>query len=145
MKASPLIIKNFTKRYGSYRGVDDLSIELKNGEVFGFLGPNGAGKSTTVRTILDFIRPSEGEISIFGLDSYKDSVEIKNKIGYLAGDIALYDNMTGRKVLKYLTSLGKHTDWDYVEKLTVKLDASLDRPLRSLSKGNRQKIGFPEF
>lgn len=142
MKTSPLKIINFTKRYGSYRGVDAVNLELRNGEVFGFLGPNGAGKSTTIRTIMDFLRPSEGKIQVFGLDSHKDSVEIKNHVGYLAGDIAIYDTMTGRKVLRYLTSLGKDTDWEYVEKLAQRLDASLDRPLHSLSKGNRQKIGL---
>jgi len=142
VQKTPLKITNFTKTYGSYRGVDNVSIELKPGEVYGFLGPNGAGKSTTIRTILNFLSPTEGSISIFGLDSKTDSVEIKNQIGYLAGDIALYDNMTGRKVLTYLTSLGKNTDWEYVTKLTKDLDASLDRPLHSLSKGNKQKIGL---
>jgi len=142
MEPSPLAITNITKKYGDYRGVDNISIELSRGEVFGFLGPNGAGKSTTIRTVLDFLRPTAGDIRIFGLDSQKDSVAIKKMVGYLAGDIALYDTMTGRTVLEYLTSLGKDTDWDYVKTLTKKLDASLDQPLNSLSKGNRQKIGL---
>lgn len=139
---SPLKIKAYTKKYGKYRGVDNVSFELKRGEVFGFLGPNGAGKSTTIRTILNFISPSDGSIEVFGMDSVKDDVAIKHYVGYLAGDIALYESMTGRQILKYLTALGKKTDWKYVEELADKLQASLDRPISSLSKGNKQKIGL---
>ncbi|MBP6005410.1 ABC transporter ATP-binding protein [Candidatus Saccharibacteria bacterium] len=138
----PLQITNLSKHYGKYRGVENINIKLNHGEVFGFLGPNGAGKSTTIRTILDFIKPSSGTIEIFGLDSQKESVKIKNYLGYLAGEIALYPEMTGIDTLKYLTSLGKQTDWDYVDKLSKRLDASLDRPIKSLSKGNVQKIGL---
>lgn len=141
-KNKPLQIKSLTKRYGRYRGVEDINIELDAGEVFGFLGPNGAGKSTTIRTILNFIEPTEGSVSVFGKDSVKDSVDIKNHLGYLAGDIALYDKMTGRQVLTYLTSLGKQTDWKFVDELTQRLEASLDRPIKTLSKGNKQKLGL---
>ena len=142
MKKPPLELHNLTKNYGNYRGIDAISIELKAGEVFGFLGPNGAGKSTTIRTILDFIHPSSGRATMFGLDSHKDAVQIKNRVGYLAGDIELYDNMTGRQILKFLTRLGKKTDWEYVEVLQKRLDASLDRKMHTLSKGNKQKIGL---
>ena len=142
MKKPPLELHNLTKNYGKYRGIDAISIELKAGEVFGFLGPNGAGKSTTIRTILDFIHPSSGRATMFGLDSHKDAVQIKNRVGYLAGDIELYDNMTGRQILKFLTRLGKKTDWEYVEVLQKRLDASLDRKMHTLSKGNKQKIGL---
>ena len=88
------------------------------------------------------MKPSEGTIKIFGLDSHLDSVAAKRHIGYLAGDIAIYENMTGIAVLEHLTSLGKNTDWSYVDELTDRLDASLHRPIRTLSKGNRQKIGL---
>ena len=103
--ASPLKITGLTKSYGSQISVEDISLNLKKGEVFGFLGPNGAGKSTTIRTVLNFLHPSKGSVSIFGLDSVRDSVRAKRRIGYLAGDIALYDTMTGRKLLRYLASL----------------------------------------
>ncbi|HPR10338.1 MAG TPA: ABC transporter ATP-binding protein [Candidatus Saccharibacteria bacterium] len=139
---TPLKMTNLTKLYGQYRGVKNINLTLQHGEVFGFLGPNGAGKSTTIRTILNFITPSEGSATIYGLDSVKDSVEIKNNIGYLAGDIALYDNMTGRNLLKFLTRLGKQTDWAYVDELARRLDANLVRPIHTLSKGNVQKIGL---
>jgi len=142
MSKQPLNIKNLTKYYGPDLGVKDISLELKPGEVFGFLGPNGAGKSTTIRTILDFIHPTEGSINVYELDSVVDSVAIKHHVGYLAGDIALYERMTGRQILKHLTALGKETDWKYVDQLVERLDASLDRPIEQLSKGNVQKIGL---
>ncbi|MCA9349741.1 ATP-binding cassette domain-containing protein [Candidatus Saccharibacteria bacterium] len=138
----PLKLTNLSKHYGKFRGVENINLELRPGEVFGFLGPNGAGKSTTIRTILNFITPSSGSIKIFELDSSKDSVEVKNYLGYLAGEIALYPEMTGIQILKYLTALGKKTDWEYVDQLTQRLDASLNRPIKSLSKGNVQKIGL---
>ena len=142
MTSSPLKLQNLTKSYGKYRGIEAITIELQRGEVFGFLGPNGAGKSTTIRIILDFIHASSGSASIFGLDSKKDSVRIKDRVGYLAGDIELYDNMTGRQILRFLTNLGKKTDWSYVAALEKRLDASLDRKMHTLSKGNKQKIGL---
>jgi len=141
-KQIPLQLSNLTKTYGKYRGIEDISMELHEGEVFGFLGPNGAGKSTTIRTILNFIKPSSGSATIYGLDSVKDSVEVKNHMGYLAGDIALYENMKGIDVLKFLTRLGKKTDWEYVDELVKRLDANLHRPIHTLSKGNVQKIGL---
>jgi ABC-2 type transport system ATP-binding protein len=138
----PLKLNGLTKSYGKFRGVEDISLELKTGEVFGFLGPNGAGKSTVIRTVLNFIKPTSGSITIFGKDSVKDSVEIKRHIGYLAGDIALYENMKGGDILKFLTNLGKNTEWKYVDELVKRLGATLDRPIHTLSKGNVQKIGL---
>lgn len=138
----PLTIHGLSKSYGNFLAVNDVSLEVQPGEVFGFLGPNGAGKSTVIRTILNFMKPSSGTITAFGLDSVNDEVAIKHRIGYLAGDIALYSNMTGRQVLEYLTSLGKNTDWEYVDQLTQNLRANLDRPIGDLSKGNKQKIGI---
>ena len=140
--ASPLKITGLTKSYGSQISVEDISLNLKKGEVFGFLGPNGAGKSTTIRTVLNFLHPSKGSVSIFGLDSVRDSVRAKRRIGYLAGDIALYDTMTGRKLLRYLASLRGGVDWEYVTELERKLVATLDKPIHTLSKGNKQKIGL---
>lgn len=142
MNDIPLKLKSVYKSYGSSRGISDINLELKRGESFGFLGPNGAGKTTTIRLILDFIRPQKGSISIFGLDSIKDSSIIKKKVGYLAGDISLYNNMTGQQFLNYLTSFGRNTDWELVNELTNKLQAELNRPIKDLSKGNRQKIGL---
>lgn len=139
---TPLVIQHFTKKYGKDTAVDSLSLELKKGEVFGFLGPNGAGKTTTIRSVLNFITPTSGSITVFGKDSVAESVDIKQRVGYLAGDIALYEDMTGTQLLQYLTSLGRDTDWDYVKALSEKLQAQLHKPIKTLSKGNKQKIGL---
>tara|TARA_B100001179_G_scaffold220347_1_gene194744 strand:- start:99 stop:998 length:900 start_codon:yes stop_codon:yes gene_type:complete len=138
----PIDITGFSKTYGTKIAVDRLDLQVEKGEVFGFLGPNGAGKSTTIRSILNFLTPSKGKISIFGLDSVKNSVAIKNHIGYLAGDISLYDSMSGYQLCKYLTGLGKNTNWDYVDELSDRLQISLQEKIGTLSKGNKQKIGL---
>lgn len=139
---SPLEIQNVSKYYGEDVGVKDVSASIKTGEIFGFLGPNGAGKTTTIRLILDFIRPTEGAIKVFGQDSVEDSLPIKKKIGYLAGDIALYPDLKGIQLLQYMTALGRETDWEYVTQLADMLEAQLDKPIGDLSKGNKQKIGL---
>ena len=138
----PVEITGFSKNYGTKIAVDRLDLKVEKGEVFGFLGPNGAGKSTTIRSILNFLTPSDGKISIFGLDSVKNSVAIKNHIGYLAGDISLYDSMSGYQLCKYLTGLGKSTNWNYVNDLSHRLQVSLQAKIGTLSKGNKQKIGL---
>lgn len=137
-----LIISNLTKDFGRKRAVDDVSMEIYPGEVFGFLGPNGAGKSTTIRQVMDFINPTSGYATLLGADNRAVRVAKHSEVGYLAGDLAVHENMTGRALIKYLTRLGKQTDWDYVDELVQKFDADLARPLKTLSKGNRQKIGL---
>lgn len=137
-----ITVRNFSKKYGKYLAVNDVSFKVQKGEVFGFLGPNGAGKSTTIRTLLDFIRATSGTLEVFGLDSKKDSVEIKKHLGYLAGDIALYESLTGKQIIDYLSNLGKNTNKKYVEELTHRLNATIDRKIKTLSKGNKQKIGL---
>lgn len=139
---APLTIRQLSKYYGKQIGVQDISLQLKPGEVFGFLGPNGAGKTTTIRAVLDFIRPSHGAIEIFGHDSRQDTPSWKRRVGYLAGDIALYQHMSGRQHVQYLYGLGQPVDWEYVAELTDLLQVQLDRPAKSLSKGNRQKLGL---
>ena len=114
---NPLVIKNFTKKYGNYNAVKNLSLSLHFGEVFGFLGPNGAGKSTTIRTIMNFIQPTQGSIAVHGFDSVKDDVQIKNNIGYLASEIALYNSLTGHQVINYLANLGRTVDTKVVSQL----------------------------
>ncbi len=139
---SPLLIDNLSKYYGDSVGVEGVSLHLEPGEVFGFLGPNGAGKTTTIRTIMDFLRPSEGKVEVLGMDSVADSLAIKEQVGYLAGDIALYGDMNGQQILRYLTALGRKTDWELVTEYADLLQAQLDRPVSTLSKGNKQKIGL---
>ena len=142
MDTSVITIDSVTKSYGDVLAVDNLSLNVEKGEIYGFLGPNGAGKTTTIRTILNFIAPTKGKISVFGLDSVNDSVKIKKILGYLAGDIALFENMKGVDLLQYMTKLGKDSDWNYIEELVERFEAVLDRKIGTLSKGNKQKLGL---
>ena len=98
-----------TKYYGKTPGIVDLDLTVNTGEVFGFLGPNGAGKSTTIRVLLDFLHPSRGRAAILGLDSHRDSVEIRRRVGYLPADLALYPQMTARELFGYFCAV-RHVD-----------------------------------
>ena len=90
----PLIsVKSLTKYYGKFLAVSNISFSVKKGEIFGLIGPNGAGKSTTMRSILNFIKPTDGKITINGLDSKKDYLKIRKLIGYLPGEFSIYDNL----------------------------------------------------
>ena len=131
-----------TKDYGSGHGLFGLDLEVARGEVFGFLGPNGAGKSTTMRLLLDLIKPTSGSARILGLDTAEESLEIRRRIGFLPGDFALYPKLTGRAVLDYLARLRGGVDPRVRDALAERFDADLDRPLRQLSTGNRQKLGL---
>ncbi len=131
-----------TKYYGKARGVIDLDLGIQQGEVFGYLGPNGAGKTTTIRTLLDFIRPTRGQATIFGLDTRQRSREIRQRVGYLPGELALYDKMTGAEVLRYMAYLRGGVEWKHVEGLAARLSCDLSRPIRTLSHGNKQKVGL---
>ena len=134
--------ENLTKDYGAHRAISDVALEVREGEVFGYLGPNGAGKSTTIRILMDFIRPTGGSASVFGLDSRAHSQDIRRRTAYLPGDVALYDRMTGRELLTYFANLSGGVDTAHVERLSERLRCELDQPVRSLSRGNKQKIGL---
>jgi ABC-2 type transport system ATP-binding protein len=134
--------EQLTKSYGRRRGVIDVNLEIRRGEIFGYLGPNGAGKTTTIRTLLDFVRPTRGRASMFGLDTHRGSLAIRQRVGYLPGELVLYENMTGAEVLRYLGNLRGGVVWPHVQELAKRLDSDLTRPVRTLSHGNRQKIGL---
>jgi len=139
---SVIVTNGLSKDYGSRRGLFGLDLEVRRGEVFGFLGPNGAGKSTTMRLLLDLIKPTSGSARILGLDVGTESCEIRRRIGFLPGDLALYPKLTGRVVLDYLAQLRGGVDRRVRESLVERFDAELDRPIRQLSTGNRQKLGL---
>jgi ABC-2 type transport system ATP-binding protein len=134
--------RGLTKFYGESPGIIDLELEVRQGEIFGFLGPNGAGKSTTIRTLLNFLMPTSGTGSIFGLDIVKDTVEIRRRTGYLPGDLAMYDRMTAREFLLYFANLRKIDTTKRVKELSERFDLDLDRPIKDYSTGNRQKVGL---
>ena len=133
------------KRYGrSITALEGLTIDVEPGEIFGFLGPNGAGKSTTIRLLLGFLHPTAGRATVFGLDTERSSVEIRARVGYLPGGIALYDSLTGHDLLAYLADLYDRPAPDRAE-LVDRFefsDRDLRRPVRDYSRGMRQKIGI---
>jgi beta-exotoxin I transport system ATP-binding protein len=144
MAETAISIKALSKRYGSGRplALKDLSLDVMPGEVYGFLGPNGAGKSTTIRLLMNFIQPTSGTAYIFGKDIVKDSVSIRQSIGYLSGEVALYPKLTGHEFLDYMADLHTPRQDGFVKELAKRFEANLDMKIRDLSKGNRQKIGL---
>jgi ABC-2 type transport system ATP-binding protein len=140
MKA--LEVKNLTKRYGSARGVEDLSFEIEKGEIFGYLGPNGSGKTTTIRCLMGLLRPTSGQCRLLGQRVVPGKATEHKRIGYLPGEFRAWPGLTPRKLLKLLAILGNGGEFDKrQEELAERLDLNLDRKMRALSKGNRQKVG----
>ena len=134
--------EKLTKSYGSHRGIVDVDLAVEQGEVFGFLGPNGAGKTTTIRVLLDLIRPTSGKAFVFGIESTADPVAIHRRIGYLPGEFALYDRLTGGQTLEYFANLRGGVDRAYQASLIELLDLDPSRRFREYSKGNKQKVGL---
>jgi ABC-2 type transport system ATP-binding protein len=133
---------SLTKYYGPHRGIIDIDLVVAPGQVFGFLGPNGAGKSTAMRVLMDFHRPTRGSARMLGLDCQGDSLALKARVGYLSGDIALYEKLTALEQLEWLGKLRGGVDRVRIEDLAARLGLDLSRPIRELSKGNRQKVGL---
>jgi ABC-2 type transport system ATP-binding protein len=131
-----------TKSYGSHRGIVDVDLEVNEGEVFGFLGPNGAGKTTTIRTVLDLIRPTSGKAFVFGIESTADPIAIHKRIGYVPGEFALYDRLTGGQHIAYFANLRGGVDPAYQASLIERFDVDPSRKFKEYSKGNKQKIGL---
>lgn len=131
-----------TKTYGKDRGIKNVDLTVNEGEVFGFLGPNGAGKTTTIRTLLGFMKPTDGSAEVLGMDIEKDSVAIRSMIGNLPGEFALEDRMTGEQLLKFFARLRGVKNLDYAYEIADRINADLKRPMRRLSRGNKQKIGL---
>jgi ABC-2 type transport system ATP-binding protein len=134
--------EKLTKSYGSHRGIVDVDLEVQKGEVFGFLGPNGAGKTTTIRTLLDLIRPTGGKAYVFDIESSVDPVAIHRRIGYLPGEFALYDRLTGGQTLDYFANLRGGVDRVYQARLVERFDLDTSRHFKEYSKGNKQKVGL---
>lgn len=128
--------------YRGARGIVDVDLDVPVGEVFGFLGPNGAGKTTTIRVLLDLLRPSSGRAEILGLDSVRESIAVRSRTGYLPGDLTLPPGLTGTQVLDWLSSLRPGRPPLRRAELVERFDVQVDRPMKHLSKGNRQKIGL---
>ncbi len=134
--------EGLTKFYGKNRGIIDVSLDVRRGEVFGYLGPNGAGKTTTIRTLLNFIRSTRGQATIFGFDVRRESIETRRRIGYLPGEMELYDNLTGEEFLQYNGHLRSEVEWEHVKQLAQRMQSDLSQRIGTLSHGNKQKIGL---
>ncbi len=137
---SVIEIKNLKKYFKDTKAVDDISFDVEQGEIFGFLGPNGAGKTTAIRCMMDFIRPTDGSITMLGKDAQKDAVELKKKIGYLSGYVQLYPKWTGQTHIDFVKSL--NGDHDIAETLIKRFDFDPTKKAKKLSSGNRQKLGI---
>ena len=133
---------NLTKTYGKHRGIQDVNLDIHPGEVFGFLGPNGAGKSTALRTLTALMKPTSGSCSIMGIDPHTNPVEAMANVGNLPTEFSLEDRSSGRSLVNYFSALRGGVDTSFADEIASRIDADLDRPVRKLSRGNKQKIGI---
>lgn len=134
--------ENLTKNFGSGKGIFQVSLAVKEGECYGFLGPNGAGKSTTMRHLMGFYKPQSGTATIAGLDCWSDQKQIQRSIGYLPGEIAFPEDMTGRNYIKMIARLRGMKDLSYEKELEAFLEVDTNFELKRMSKGTKQKIGI---
>ena len=148
-----LEVSNLTKIYGRELGLGgrkvgrrvvgarDVSFSVRRGEIFGFLGPNGSGKTTVMRSILDYLHIQEGTITVFGMDHHRDALKIRKRIGYVPGDLSLYENFTGNELINYYGGF-RPVDPEYIEKLRSVFRVDLTLNVKALSSGNRQQVGL---
>jgi ABC-2 type transport system ATP-binding protein len=130
-----------TKYYRRQRGIEDLDLEVSAGEVFGFLGPNGAGKTTTIRLLLGLLHPTSGTAELFGRDATREGTAIRRRVGYLPGDLELYENLNGHELLRFFARMRGDVPQSRIDDLASRLGLDLGRHVHDLSKGNRQKLG----
>lgn len=135
-------IKKLTKRYGKFRGIDEIDLSVEKGEFFGFIGPNGAGKSTTIRTLLGLISATSGDARILGLDIKTQNSEILSKIGYLPSEAVFYPGMKVKDVLKLSADLHKKNCAEECKRLCQRLQLDVTRKVNDLSFGNRKKVAI---
>jgi ABC-2 type transport system ATP-binding protein len=134
--------EHLTKDYGHVRALDGFNLTVAPGEIFGLLGPNGSGKSTALRLMLGFLQPTSGRATIAGHDCWHDSVAARRHVSYLPGELRLYENMTGRQLLRFLGRLRGGELKANVDNMARRLDIDLDRPLVHLSSGMKRKVAL---
>jgi ABC-2 type transport system ATP-binding protein len=134
--------QGLTKDFGGGRGLFDLDLEVADGEVFGYLGPNGAGKSTTIRLLMGFIHATRGSASILGLDSMRNSVEVKRLVGYMPGELPQFGGLRGRDIAGHFGALRGRVDQARVKEIAERLDLDLGLKYRQYSTGNKRKLGI---
>ena len=135
-------INNLTKKFGKLTALDNISLDINEGEVFGYIGPNGAGKTTTIRVLLGILKATSGDAKVFGMDAWRDAVEVHKKIAYVPGDVNLWPNLTGGEVIDLFVNLRGTHDKDRREMLIKKFELDPTKKCRTYSKGNRQKVAL---
>jgi ABC-2 type transport system ATP-binding protein len=136
-------VSNLKKNYGKFTALHGINLTVKKGEVFGFIGPNGAGKTTTLRVLLGILQATAGSVKVFGLDSWKDAVEIHKRIAYVPGDVNLWPNLTGGEVIDLFINLrGQKIDRERRDRFIKLFDFDPTKKCNTYSKGNRQKVAL---
>lgn len=135
-------VENLTKDYGGGRGIFDISLDIKKGEVFGYVGTNGSGKTTTIRNMMGFIKPQKGRSSVMGLDSWKQAPEIMKNVSYIPGEIAFPSLATGTEFLKSQAEYLGVRDYTYMNHIIELLQLDPSAPLKRMSKGMKQKTAI---
>ena len=142
MSKFSLEIDSLTKSFGDFTALDDITLTVGEGEVFGYIGPNGAGKTTTIRVLLGILQATEGSAKVFGMDAWRDAVDIHKKIAYVPGDVNLWPNLTGGEVIDLFVSLRGKYDKQRRDKLIKRFELDPTKKCRTYSKGNRQKVAL---
>jgi len=137
-----LEITNLTKKFGKFTALDNVSLTVDKGEVFGYIGPNGAGKTTTIRVLLGILKATGGDAKVFGMDAWKHAVEIHKKIAYVPGDVTLWPNLTGGEVIDLFVNLRGKVDNSRRDSLIERFELDPSKKCRTYSKGNRQKVAL---
>ena len=137
-----LQINNLTKYSGKQKGVEHVSLDLKEGEIFGLIGPNGAGKSTTIRSVMNMLNKTEGTVTFLGKPLDKNSIDLKRQIGYLPGEVYLYEDMKVSQMLDYHQSFFKENLQKKRDYLVSALQVDVNKKIEDLSLGNRKKVGI---
>ncbi|MFJ7731240.1 ABC transporter ATP-binding protein [Lysinibacillus sp. NPDC097231] len=135
-------VNNLTKKFGDFYSIQNVDLQIEKGEVFGFLGPNGAGKSTTIRHLMGFIQPTEGQCYIKGMDCRLSTADIQKFVGYLPGEIAFIDKMTGQQFIKFIAQLRGLKDLTRAYELMEYFELNATGLIKKMSKGMKQKVGL---
>lgn len=136
--------KNLTKSYKKNRGIESINISVNEGEIYGFIGPNGAGKSTTIKTLLNFVYPTSGSGTIFGMDIVKDSCKIKENIGYVPSEVKYYDTVKVKDIMKYAQSFYPNVSNEDLGKICMDLELDMEKKMGELSLGNKKKVAIAQ-
>ena len=142
MNMSLVEVRELTKKFGNFTALDQVELTMDAGEICGFIGPNGAGKSTTIRVLLGMLKPTSGTVKIFGLDAWKDAVQIHKRVAYVPGDANLWPNLTGGEVIDLFLKMRGNGSPSKKEELLKRFELDPTKKCRTYSKGNRQKIAL---